>query len=261
MTLHTDSRSRERILLMGPWNSGKTYTYCSIAAWARRTGSEAQFYIIDTDNAVDRVGEEFGAEFYNNVEIQVTIDWNVMRTALDSYIEKGKRDDFLIVDMVDKVWDRVQDHFIEEVWGKNADAFMLEYRKTSAGNPLNEEGGWGINWQVINKLYYRFMNDMIQRWPGHVVCCTPAEQVKMPDQRGKGGDDADIIRQYGKFGIKPSGQKKLGHYFHTIIATSESNDGWVITSIKDRGGRERLLRFPVSDFTMDYLVKVAGWEL
>jgi len=246
---------------MGPWNSGKTYTYCSIAGWLRRTGSEAKLWVIDTDNAVERVGEEFGEDFYQNVDVRTTGQWEEMRSYLDSRLQDGVRDDWFTVDMVDSVWSGVQDHFIEQIWGESADKFMLDYRTRSSANPITEEGGWGINWQVINKLYYKFMNDMIQKWPGHLLCCTPAEKVVLPNAKGQGGDDADIIRQYGRHGYKPAGQKKLGHYFHTILATTETNDGWAMSTVKDRGGRESLTRSPISDFTMDYLVKVAGWEL
>jgi hypothetical protein len=246
---------------MGPWNSGKTYSYCNVAAWHRRTNSGAKFYIIDTDNAVERVGEEFGDDFYDNVDLAVTVDWPIMREALDKALAAGGRDDFLCVDMIDKLWDKVQDHFIEQVWGKDADTFMLEYRQASSANPLNEEGGWGINWQVINKLYYRFMDDMVQRWPGHILCCTPAESLRQPTKDGKGGETAEVVRLYGKYNMKPVGQKKLGHFFHTILLTSESNDGWKMTSLKDRGGREKFVNRPINDFTMDYLVGVAGWNL
>lgn len=243
---------------MGPWNAGKSRAWCSIGAWLRRTGAPGRLYVIDTDRAVDRMAEEW-TDFYNNVESVDAYEWSDYTDALRTFSKAATSDDWLVVDMIDQAWDAVQNHFVQEVFGKDASSFFLESRKAGdKGHPLAE--GYGVNWNVINKLYASFMGGVI-RWPGHVVCCTPVDSVQQPDRSGKGGDSRDVLDLYGPFGAKPRGQKALGFQFHTILLLNHRRDDkWAFTSIKDRG-RDRPVNEQLNDFVMDYLVKVAKWEL
>ena len=53
--LHHPGGTIERIALMGGPGGGKTRAWLSIADFARKTKSDAQFYVIDTDFAAERM--------------------------------------------------------------------------------------------------------------------------------------------------------------------------------------------------------------
>ena len=243
---------------MGPWNAGKSRAWCSVAAWMRRTDAPGRVFVIDTDRAVDRMAEEWDDFFKNVVQHDADV-WADYQYAIREFSAVASVDDWLVVDMIDKAWEAVQNHFIEEVFGVDAATFFLESRKEGdKGHPLAE--GYGVNWNVINKLYASFIGRVV-RWPGHVLCCTPSEAVQRPDRSGRGGDDRDVLDLFGPYGVRPRGQKSLGFQFHTILLMQQgSNDKWQYTSVKDRG-RSKPAKHPVGDFVMDYLVEVGGWSL
>lgn len=252
--------ARERILLIGSFGAGKSNAWCTIAAWLRRTKSPAKVYVIDTDHAADRLSEGY-EDFYNNVVAENVWDYNEVLGGLRRFHKaKPTKEDWLVVDLADKLWKMSQEHYIDEAFGKDAASFFLEYKKGGgAGHALS--GEYGTNWQIVNQLYNTLMT-LCQRWPGHVMFCTPADPVERPDAKtGKGGDDKETVAMYGKFSVKPAGQKALGFQFFTVIwMIPKGNESWAMTSIKDLN-RDRPQNQPIKDFVMDYLVKIGGWTL
>lgn len=258
--LTKEKPSRERILLLGAFGSGKSYAWCSVAAWLRRTKSPGRVFVVDTDHAADRLSEGYD-DFFSNVVAEDVWGYKEVRAALDKFKKaKPTKEDWLVVDLADKLWQYAQDFYIEEKFGKDAASYYLEEKKAGvSGNPLSQEA-YGANWQIINQQYNSLMTD-IQRWPGHVMFCTKASPVQEPNQQGKGGDDKETRQAYGRYGVKPDGQKALGFQFFSVIwMIPKGKEEWVFTTIKDLN-RERPQNQPIKDFVMDYLVKVAGWSL
>lgn len=250
------SKAKERILLFGREGTGKTYAWCTIANWLRRTDTPGHFYAIDTDMAVGRMADAW-PDFESNVTWGDAADWPDYGKLLDSYIASGTEHDWLVVDLIDKAWDAVQNYFIEQVHGKAADEWFLEFRSAGkSGHPL--AGEFGINWSVINKLYSAWIGRVL-RFPGHVLCCAPADTLQGVTGQGAGRSDPEAIEIFGRLGVKPKGQKSLGHQFHTILLMTTKRDGWACTTAKDRS-RERLTNSPMSDFVLNYLVPVGGWQ-
>lgn len=252
MALRTEANARERILMIGSWGTGKSEAWCSIAKWLDQTKAEGQLYVLDTDNAVDRLIE--GQPWADRIIPFDLFEWDDYIKAITEARSKGKRDDWLVVDMVDKAWEEVQNFYIQEAFGKDAASFFLQWKTDNGkGSPL--AGEYGANWQVINKLYSSFIGK-VARFPGHVLACAPVDQVNREQEKSK-----EILDTYGRFGVKPRGQKALGHQFHTILlALSKGKSGYAYTTIKDRK-RTELSNEDVVDFVTSYLVKVAGWKL
>lgn len=261
--LHRELRARERILIMGPFGAGKSRSWCTMASWFRRTKSPAKVYVVDTDHAADRLSEDYGPEFWDNVVARDVWDYNECKAALEAFHKlKPTRDDVLVVDLIDILWSWTQDHYINEAFGVNASTFFVDFKRDSdkEGNAISAEAGYGANWQIINKLYADVMT-LIQRWPGHVIACTKADTVQAPKAgSGAGGDSKEILDAYGKVGVKPAGQKALGFQFFTVMLLNPFGNGkWKWQTVKDvsRGPQNGDMK----DFVMDYLVPVAGWEL
>lgn len=256
--LTSNDPAGERILSMGLYGSGKTKSWADVAKWYRTTDTPGMFYVLDTDNTTLRTLTAYEG-WEANVVRQDVPDWETLTRLTDNFFENATRDDWLVIDSIDAAWTGVQDYYTEQVFGKDsADFFMQAKLAGQAGHPLAD--GFGQNWQVINKLYQRWIGKVI-RWPGHVYACTPAQAVVEPNASGKGGDSREVRETFGRYGVRPAGQKALGFQFHTVLLMqSPAKDEWSITSVKDRS-RELLLRAPVIDFTMSYLLAVAGWQV
>ncbi len=251
------SRAKERILLFGKEGTGKTNAWCTIAAWMRRTNSPGKVYVVDTDLAVDRMADSYGDAFFENVVAGDANEWEDYTKLVNNYHSLGTNDDWLVVDLIDKAWEAVQNYYVEQTSGKDPAAYFLEYRKEKEeGHPL--AGAYGSNWTVINKLYSQWMGKVI-RFPGHVLLCTPGEPIQQPNKDGSGGDSKDVLETYGRVAYKPKGQKGLGFQVHTVGLMATKGEGWVMTTVKDRS-RERMKGAVVNDFVDDYLVKVGGWK-
>lgn len=254
------TRARERILLMGSFGSGKSNAWCTVAAWLRRTKSTGRVFVVDTDHAADRLAEGYD-DFFNNVVAESVWDYPEAKAAIAKFRKSDPTsEDWLVVDLADKLWQYSQDYYIAEIFGKDAATYYMDAaREGVQGNPLSQEA-YGVNWQRINQQYFSLMND-IQRWPGHILFCTPASPVQRANAQGKGGDDKDTVQIFGRYSVKPDGQKQLGFQFFTILwMIPHGNEEWRFTSVKDLN-RERPQNAPMKDFVMDYLVGIAGWTL
>lgn len=259
--MHPPTKARERILLIGPWGAGKS------TAWRRvwdhqHSESEAlrmpgKLYVVDTDRAAFHVCPEI-----DEGDVREVYEWPEYMAAVNGFTDLATQDDWLVVDRIDPAYKETQSNYIREVYGKTEAEFYKQWKVRShgenTGTPLAD--AFGSNWQVIGKDYHEFITK-VMRWPGHVLACAAAEPIKRPDRDGKGGDDATIIDAFGRFGVKPAGQRMLGFQFLSVILMNpKSNNDYVMTAMKQIN-RPPVLNVPVKDFVMDYLVQVAGWEL
>lgn len=257
MLLPPTPMRKERILTMGPYGSGKTTSWFSIAKWAMATGSPAQFYVIDSDAAVEAFiapGTQYAhlnAQVGGNVHVIPVFEWQDYRAAADQFAKRAGPEDWEIVDFASNAWEAVQDWFVTEMFKTDPDEFYMEARKAKAGgNPLD---GWK-DWQYINRSYRAWANMVMHRTAGHKFLT--AQSKPIGDQDGK-----EVRALYGSHGVRPTGQKQLGHVVHTILYQQVLKPGEVyLTTIKDRE-RGVLQGQQIHDFTLDYLVPIAGWTL
>lgn len=249
------TQGRERILLMGGYGVGKSFAWAKIADWNfRRNGGKV--FVLDTDMAFDRMAIEFPEAFEAKCVPFDLAEWSDYNSCLaDAYKQNdGSKENWLVVDLVDKAWEAVQQYYIDQVFAKSMDSYFLEARKRNiSGNPLD---GWQ-DWSVINRLYQAWIMKVL-RWPGHVLCAAPAEPVIMD---GKNADSEEVRNTFGRLGVKPKGQKSLAFQFHTVLYLQQSRgDKFVMNTVKDRS-RELLKKKEFTDFVAAYLAPVAGWKL
>lgn len=244
----------ERILVMGVQGVGKSRGLLSVA----RRMPDAQFHVLDNDFAYRRLlATEFeDVDRVGNVEVHFVDEW-------DDYLPLIKKlngtlgpNDWLAVDSMTPTWDAVQGWYTEKIYGKDIDEWFLAVRKLREQNQSDKKNAAmlpGVDWQVINKVYFKLYSTILQ-CPGNVWLT--AELQKVDDEH----DGKEIKGLYGAYGVRPKGQKRLGHIVQTVLLMSKSRVGqYSLTTIKDRGRRE-LEDQPITDFAKDYLMKVAGWR-
>lgn len=263
-TLISPYRSRERILAFGHEGCGKSSGILSIA----RRCPTSNFYVIDNDNAYDRLLETDFTDVWQNDNIQFAGEhfgkgpmnvWENNVEAIKYAIDNMTRDDWLVIDMSSKLWALVQEAFTEQIFGKDIDDYFMHIRKLKASSGDNKKAlgaydGWK-DWPVINAMYSKNVAEKLLNCPGHLYVV--AESTKLSDEDDKGMRDL-----YGPFGVKPAGQKRTGHIMQTVLFfTKESRtQTFKMSTIKDRG-RVMWTDEAWSDFAIDYLVNTAGWEL
>ena len=246
----------ERILVMGSEGSGKTRDWLDIAKMAQKTGSDAQFYVVDTEVSVPRMLT--GASFSDlaNVHDEQVADWNELVQAVRMFREKIRPQDWLIVDMLSWAWGWVQDEYIEQVYKTTTGEHWTSWAvRESLKGPKDKKSGvleGDTDWGTINKNY-RELTSHLMRLQGHVFCTSAVKTISDRDSE-------DTKKLYGRHGVKPEGQKQTGHLFHTVlIAKNTGKEEWRVTSVKDRE-RALLEGEKVGNFALTYLVKTAGWR-
>lgn len=254
---------RERIVTMGGTGSGKSYQWLKMAEVLLPSGAE--FYVIDTDEAIPFMLEtqfpHLMPENGGNVHVKPAFDWPNYKEALEWSLGSAVDKDWLVGDMVDNAWSAVQRHFVGEVFDESMGDYFLEVRKkiqesgkTSKSIMRDVFKGW-VDWPVINRLYDDWMLPLVYQAKCHVYLTTKAQPVTAED-------DPSVKLAFGELGIRPSGQKNLGHQCHTVLLfVYKGEENWEVTTAKDRGGRKYFRKTKLTSLYKQYLVAKAGWSL
>lgn len=256
VTLESPWRTPERILVYGPQGVGKSEGLLSIA----RRIPTATFHVIDSDvsesynRALDTTYSDLSNVEVHRVEFDDFMD---MFKTVEQVAPRVAEGDWLVVDSMTVPWSAVQSWFITQVHGMEEDDYFLEVRKAKKeanarkGTPLAPFEGF-MDWPVINKRYNRFTS-LVFKTKGHLYIT--AEAAAITDM-----DDRETKQLFGSDGVKPAGQKRLGHMPSTVLLAGRTRaDEYQLTTIKDRN-REKLEREPVETFADGYLKKIAGWK-
>lgn len=260
---------RERIMLFGDSDAGKTYNFLKIAEWHQRRNSEATFFGICTPgNDWDRQlgpGGEF--EQLENVE---TFDVEDMQDYYDAYeqLRAGAgADDWLCVDVIDDAWKAASDEYAQREW-----------KGQDIGTKWATEGGdfpiEGWEWGSVNARYRGFAQNRVIRFPGHVMALAWDKPLaEVAKSSGKGGETQEVRDTFALVGRKPAGQKEDYKRFHTLLHVGKSPKGeHVIRTARDRqrprlgelverGKAVTYTPHKLRDFFMEYLVRTAGWRI
>ena len=257
MPLHHPLNIPERIFVFGPPGSSKSTMWLNIAKFAALTKSDAQFYILDTDFAVDRMLTSY-PETVDRIHVSTGYEWRDYMQFLIDIRTKARPQDWVIVDFIASAWQAVQDDFVMQVFAQDTADYFLKVRKEAKKDSASLEAfsGW-VDWQVINQRYFQWAKPLIFGGRYNLYATSKADALSSGN---KPTESAAVRSLFLPYGVKPQGQKDLPFSFHTVLITGKSPTGWTLTSVKDRE-RELLTGLEVSNFTTDYLVKVAGWKL
>lgn len=274
---------RERILTLGIGGVGKSAKLLDIARKCR----DVTFYVWDNDNSYERLlftqysdiaerepvnvadsglGYALGNVVIRNADPANWVDLLIWTDLVKKHCKPNKRnssDDWMVIDSFTPTWQAVQSWFTEQIFGDDlADYFMTVRKEKEEFNSRAKESdkkktlgafeGF-MDWSVINpqygKLYSRLLN-----MPCHWYIT--AEQDKVSSD-----DGPEIEKLFGAYGVKPKGQKSLGHRPMTVLILTKTRRGqYKMTTVKDRG-REEVEEAEMGDFTVDYLRNLAGWKM
>lgn len=263
---------RERILIYGAPKVGKTHQYLTIAKWHQDLGSDAKFYAVSTDTSYEVLTMNPEFEELDNIQ------WEDVET-FQEYLDAARRfsgfmrpQDWLSCDLQSDAWAMVQDEYARvqtmQAGGNLED--MGDLWATAGKADQYPISGW--EWQMPNARYRILANNILLRCPGHLFLVSGEQKLKEDSGSGKSGETKETKEMFGHIGLKPMGQKDDPFRYHTIIhigsrgerqqAFSTAGERW--------GGREhvgqkmsngKVRDEAFDDFFLDYLVKVAKWEM
>lgn len=252
-------RPRELILTMGVGGTGKSTGILEVA----RLCPGDTFYALDSE--LQNYNRLLATEFTDvqNVEVVPVEEWSDWVDAIPKIAAKMERDDWMVVDSSTPTWDAVQSWFVDKIHGVDIDEWFIAKRQHNeaikSSKDAKEVKGFAAlsgsdgDWQVINKTYFKHFYNALLKVPGHVYLT--AEQAAIGKE-----DDKEVKAAFGAYGIKPKGQKRLGHVPMTVLWLTKSRVGdWAMTTIKDRG-RVEVEDEPLKNFAVDYLMNIAGWK-
>jgi hypothetical protein len=244
---------------------GKSTAWRAIAQYEKATGSEATFYVIDTDgDAAERLLS--GCPDLDNIKLLRAKNWETWKIASRIAKEEAGEGDWIVIDLADRVWKMVQNYYTRMVHHRDAldDAeYLLHLRAQWEGERKGAQKrssteGW--DWGYINGLYDASMLPLILDTPAHVYLTT--EQA---DYQADLEQDKAKRMMFGKIGVKMTGQKSLPYQVATILHFDVMAGKRVITTVGDRDGptgpRAYLEKAEMKDFVQSYLIGVAGWTM
>ena len=235
-------RVRERILLMGPPGSGKSYQLIKI--YQALLEQKVTMAILDMEDKVSAT--LFSMDIPLSPYFKVCLRWEEFVEAVNSLTVKPG--DWIGVDRIDLTWPQVQRWYTQQQYQKDLSERLLEVSKgmKRIGEfvPRFPEGSW----QVINENYESTILKLLY-----------ASQANIVMTCGIRGAEDSQTDTFGHLGIAPRGQKELGHQPHTALLFTQKLVGrqvsWEITTAKDLPNRESFYHDPLFDLYDQYVSK------
>jgi hypothetical protein len=246
----------ERLLVFGPAGSSKTTGILNIAKFAALTQSDAQFYIGDSDGALPRMMTGYPT-IQDRVHISPLYDWPDYVTFGKLVLSKARPQDWVSVDFISNAWSSVQSNFVESIHGKGMGDYFVFQRKADA----KTLEGW-TDWNVINAMHRDWLKPLIFKGRYHLYCTAMSDQLS---SEKKPTESKEVRSLFLPYGVKPAGQKELPFQFHSLLLAGKSSSPvngtqYTLTTVKDRERSEMTGKI-INNFTMDYLVDIAGWKV
>lgn len=264
---------------MGVQGVGKSRALLDIA----RKCKTDTFYVWDNDKSAERllatayrdITERESVEThglgvaYGNVVVRDADeeDWEEFLEWVTEARGVVRFDDWINVDSMTPTWPAVQSWFTDQVFGDDIADYFMQVRLEKAKRNERAKKGEGdsaktlgafegfMDWPVINKQYAKIYT-LLRKIPCHVMLTAEAVPLAKEDSK-----DKELMAVFGAYGVKPAGQKRLGHKPMTDLLLTKTRVGeYYMTTIKDRG-REEVEEMEWGDFAVDYLSKLAGWKM
>lgn len=236
---------REKILLMGPPGSGKTYQLVRVIKYLEELGTKV--HAIDFEDKLEAM--LIGTDYNNptNLTRYVAFTWEEVKEVQEKIEKLAKPNEWIAVDRIDLSWPMVQRWFTQKKYEEELAEKMLktsvDMKKPSRFIPRFDQGSW----QVINEQYETFILSILYKSRCNILFTTGV----------KGADENSPVDIYGTLGILPRGQKEIGHQPHSVFLLTQQKVirtiTWHITTGKDLPNREHLEREQLFDFPLQYL--------
>lgn len=247
----------ERILVFGPAGSAKSTGWLNIAKFCALSGSNAQFYVLNTDDAIPRMMINYPS-IQDRVHLTQGYDWPDFVTFGKNVAKLARPHDWVVVDFIGDAWPAVTEDFVQQVHGKDVGDYFLWQRKADE----KALDGWKDYGGVINPRYFGWIKPLVFKGRYNLYATAKGDALSSDK---KPTESSAVRNLFLPYGVKPVGQKELPFQFHTVLLAGKTQMAgkpaqYTLTTVKDRE-RSELVGQVVSNFAIDYLINVAGWQM
>jgi len=240
----------ESILVYGSTGSGKTYFYMSIPQYYKSIGLKPENFAMaviypDRPGGYKKVGKKHvPPEFRERIIIrpihgdflEVIDETNKLMKVLTEFARRDKNNVvWLVVEMLDEMWDMAQDTAIREAYGIGLGEFMAEKRKQIVEKAQLEgskepsayqalSGAFGGEWVTIKNLHN---TEWIEK-----LKSAPVAGVNLLFTAGEKDASSTPFTLVGK---EPRGEKSNHHRVDTILYLKQSENKFTMQPVKITG--------------------------
>lgn len=247
--------ARESILAFGPYGSGKSNGWTSIAEMYRTTNTPGHFYVIETVHEASLVVLEPYDDWDRNVTVHEATGWDELLDVSAKIKDVATPEDWLVVESIGNTlyWSR-------DIWFTAArDGQTWKQFQTTGASVKDVKPH---NWIEMDEIHRSWTVPFVQGFPGHKYATAQSDSVKT--EQGF-SDNKQIVAMFGRTGVKPIGHKDLGYVFRSVLLFKHpTKDTWTITTVDDPG-REHVedvqVAGPPLGFVKTVLMDVAGWTI
>ena len=210
---------KERILLAGDTNSGKSYAYMQIADRHFRAGLPTKFWILDTGDTAPiflAPGYEFEHLYFangGNCYPFFTGDWPTLVKAANHIVQNSAKDDWVILDLASDAYSLAQ-QYIAEVKGLNLND---EVARRLGLAPNSKKLGFGAfdsdTWQLVTRTYEATLRPLVNSPKLNFIGL--AHVTDMMTKAGR--ETREPILLFDQLGMKPTGVGKLVKWANSCV--------------------------------------------
>uniref|UniRef100_A0A6M3LE68 Uncharacterized protein n=1 Tax=viral metagenome TaxID=1070528 RepID=A0A6M3LE68_9ZZZZ len=221
---------REKILLGGDTNSGKTLAIIQLAI----SMPDRQVWAFDAEGDIELSVEELGIELPNLTVKNVKPDWSEFTANYQEAKGVLEPTDWMCFDMMGVFWDLAQNSFSRSVFGESPAQHIVALRQESRKADFGGFDGL-TDWTVIKRMHNEDIFDDAIRWSLFNVLATTSltdfsPKAKVPQH----GVEGLMAKEFGK---KMEGEKHNLYRFREILVIYQKlvNGRFYFKIVKQKG--------------------------
>ncbi len=231
---------KERVLLAGDTNSGKSYAYMQVAQRHFEQGLPTKFWILDTDDTAPTFlaeGYEFEHLYFENGGNCYPFysgDWPTLVKAANHVVRESSRDDWVILDLASSAYALAQ-YYIADLKGLNLnDEVARRLGLSTSGKKLGFGAFDSDTWALVTRTYEATMRPLVNSPKLNFIGL--AHVTDMMTKAGR--ETREPILLFDQLGMKPTGVGKLVKMVNTAIVL------WSVRPMdQDRNSSPTISRF------------------
>jgi hypothetical protein len=207
---------REFLIIIGKDSVGKTCSVVSICWYIEQTSPNATCFVIDTENKFKGALKSFGKDAPNNISYYKCDTMNMVTDAIEEIVAKAKAGDWVMVESMDRVWEKAQDMGYQAIAGTDKAAYM-EKRRASKGLKLPATPQPDQLWGIIKGAHDgAFLDLLSQSETLNVVLTTTLAKPPKADGFMKENQDRKAARVELGIDSGIQGAPRLPYYPETL---------------------------------------------
>jgi hypothetical protein len=207
---------REFIILVGKDSTGKTCGIVSLCWYVEQTSPNAHCYVIDTENKFKGALRSFGADAPKNILYYKCDNMNMVTDAIEDILTKAKPGDWVMVESMDRVWEKAQDMGYQAIAGTDKAGYM-EKRRAAKGAKMPVTPQPDQLWGIIKGAHdSAFLDLLSQSDTLNVALTTTLAKPPKTDGFMKENQDRKAVRVELGMDAGIQGAPRLPYYPETL---------------------------------------------